>query len=126
VDDLTGDVYCSTLSGIAILRSNPFTTPLRELSQVKVGPIPLHISDNEASYLYFRNLTSNSEVKVLTANGRLVRALNIKNSPDFFGSFARWNGRNEEGRLVSSGVYVYLVTDEAGNSSSGKFLIIRE
>ncbi len=126
VDDLTGDVYCSTLSGIAILRSNPFTTPLKELTQVKVGPIPLHISDGEVSYLYFRNLTSNSEVKILTANGRLVRTLNLKNSTDFFGSFARWNGRNEDGRLVSSGVYVYLVTDEAGNSSSGKFLLIRE
>jgi ligand-binding sensor domain-containing protein len=126
VDELTGDVYCSTLSGIAILRSNPFTTPLKELNQVKVGPIPLHISEGKASFLYFRNLTGNSEVKILTANGRLVRALNLKNSTDFFGSFARWNGRNEDGRLVSSGVYIYLITDEAGNSSSGKFLIIRE
>jgi hypothetical protein len=108
------------------MRSNPFTTPLKELSQVKVGPVPLQISDNELSYLYFRNLTGNSEVKILTSNGRLVRALNQKNSADFFGSFARWNGRNEEGRLVSSGVYVYLITDESGNSTSGKILIIRE
>jgi ligand-binding sensor domain-containing protein len=126
VDDLTGDVYCTTLSGIAILRSNPFTTPLKELTQVKVGPIPLHISDSESSYLYFRNLTGNSEIKILTANGSLVRALNLKNSSDFFGSFARWNGRNEEGRLVATGVYVFLITDEAGNSTSGKILVIRE
>ena len=126
VDDLSGDVYCSTLSGIAIMRSNPFTTPLKELTQVKVGPIPLQISDGKVSFVYFRNLTSNSEVKILTSNGRLVRTLNLNSSRDFFGSFARWDGRNEEGRLVSTGVYVYLVTDESGKASSGKLLIIRE
>jgi ligand-binding sensor domain-containing protein len=126
VDDRTGDVYCTTLSGIAILRSNPFTTPLKELDRVKVGPIPLYVSNKEVSYLYFRNLTSNSEVKILTANGRLVRTLNLKNSNDFFGSFARWDGRNQEGNLVSTGVYVYLVTDEAGHAASGKLLVIRE
>jgi hypothetical protein len=126
VDEATGDVYCSTASGLAILRSNPFTTPLKELSHIKVGPNPLTISDIKTNYIYFRNLTENSEVKILTAGGRLVRTLNLANSNDYFGSFARWDCRNQEGRLVSSGVYVFLVTDESGNSSSGKLLLIRE
>jgi hypothetical protein len=126
VDDNTGDVYCSTMGGLAILRSNPFTTPQEKLDRIKVGPNPLLISDGKDNYVYFRNLTANSELKILTATGRLVRSLDLKNSPDFLGSLARWNCRNGEGRLVSSGVYLYLITDENGNSSSGKFMIIRE
>ncbi len=126
VDDNTGDVYASTIAGLAILRSNPFTTPLEKLETVKVGPTPLLVSEGRENYVYFRNLTANAELKILTATGRLVRTINLSNSTDFFGSFARWNCRNEEGRLVSSGVYVFLVTDEQGNSGSGKFMIIRE
>jgi ligand-binding sensor domain-containing protein len=126
VDEKTGDVYCSTTSGLAVLRSNPFTTPLKELSRLKVGPNPITISDAKANYVYFRNLTNNSEVKILTATGRLVRTINLGNSNDFFGSFARWDCRNQDGRLVSSGVYLFLITDEAGNSNSGKMMLIRE
>ncbi len=126
VDNYTGDVYCSTLGGLAILRGNPFTTPLEKLDKIKVGPNPFLISDGKDNYIYFRNLTANSELKILTATGRLVRSMDLKNSVDFLGSLARWNCRNAEGRLVSSGVYLYLITDENGNSSSGKFMIIRE
>lgn len=125
VDDRTGDVYCSTQSGLAILRSNPFTTPLPDLDKVKVGPVPLVLGDNHTSFLYFRNLTANSEVKIMTSTGRLVRQLN-NNTNEILGSLAQWNGRNNEGKLVSSGVYLYLITDEIGNATSGKFLVIRE
>jgi ligand-binding sensor domain-containing protein len=126
VDDRTGDVYCSTFSGLAILRSNPFTTPLPDLTKVKVGPVPLTLGDTHTSFLYFRNLTANSEVKIMTSTGRLVRALNNKNTNEILGSFAQWDGRNGEGKFVSSGVYLYLITDEIGNATSGKFLVIRQ
>lgn len=126
VDDATGDVYCGTQSGLAILRSNPFTTPLPDLNEVKVGPIPLILSNAQNNQLYIRNLTRNSEIKILTSTGRLVRTINQSNSKDFFGSFAQWDGRNQNGKLVSSGVYLYLITDEVGNASSGKILVIRK
>jgi ligand-binding sensor domain-containing protein len=126
VDDKTGDVYCSTLSGLAILRNNPFTTPLPNLEKVIVGPVPFLIKDQKNMLLSFRNLTGNSEVKILTASGRLVRELNTTDRQEILGSLAQWNGRNEQGELVSSGVYIYLITDETGNSTSGKFMVIRE
>jgi ligand-binding sensor domain-containing protein len=126
VDDKTGDVYCSTLSGLAILRNNPFTTPLPDLEKVTVGPVPFLINDQNNMLLYFRNLTGNSEVKILTASGRLVRTLSNTDRQEILGSLAQWNGRNERGELISSGVYIYLITDETGNSTSGKFMVIRE
>ncbi|HFE65247.1 MAG TPA: hypothetical protein ENK14_12660 [Caldithrix sp.] len=126
VDNHTGDVYCGTSSGLAILRSNPFTTPLPDLNKVKVGPNPLILGGKENSYLYFRNLTGNSQIKILTTTGRLVKTLGGGANGDILGSFAQWDGRNEDGRLVSSGVYLYMVSDENGNSNAGKFVVIRK
>ncbi|MFZ0389065.1 MAG: hypothetical protein WAN36_01295, partial [Calditrichia bacterium] len=126
VDEKTGDVYCATGGGLAILRSNPFTTPLPELDQVNVGPIPFILEKGKSSYLNFRNLTSNSQIKILTINGQLVRALDGSNRSEILGSFAQWDGKNDAGQLVSSGVYVYMITNEAGNSTSGKLVVIRK
>ena len=123
VDNKTGDVYCGTESGLAILRNNPFTTPLEDLSEIKAGPNPFKIHKNSTNYFFLRNLTTNSEVKILTSTGRLVKNLDKK---DILGSLARWNGMNEQGELVSSGVYLYLITDEDGNADQGKFLVIHE
>ncbi len=126
VDDKTGDVYCGTASGLAILRNNPFTTPLPRLDQVKAGPNPLMLNDEQNNLFYFRNLTANSQVKILTAAGRLVRILDQEDGSEILGSTGQWNGRNENGRLVSSGVYLYLVTDEEGHAATGKLLVIRK
>jgi len=126
VDDNTGDVYCGTTSGLAILRSNPFTTPLPNLDKVRVGPNPFVVSRSKMNYLRFHNLTANSQVKILTSAGRLVRTLTSNNIDEIMGSYAQWDGRNQNGKLVSSGVYLYLVVDENGNSTAGKFVVIRE
>lgn len=126
VDDNTGDVYCSTTSGLAILRSNPFTTPLPNLDKVTIGPNPFIVSRSKPNYLRFRNLTANSQVKILTSAGRLVRTLTGNNIDEIMGSYAQWDGRNQNGKLVSSGVYLYLIVDENGNSTAGKFVVIRE
>ena len=42
------------------------------------------------------------------------------------GSFGQWDGKNENGILVASGVYLYMITDENGNATSGKFLVIHK
>jgi len=126
VDDQTGDVYCGTEGGLAILRSNPFTTPLPELDKVKAGPNPLVIGDHLNNFLHFWNLTRRSRIKILTASGKLVRTLDFGEDSEILGSFAMWDGRNEDGRLVSTGVYIYLIQDEEGHSTAGKVVVIRE
>ncbi len=126
VDPTNGDVYCGTTSGLAILKSNPFTTPRQSLSSIQAGPQPFRISDKKSNYFYFYNLTSNSQIKILTVSGKLVRTLDKSKPGEILGSVAQWDGRNESGRLVASGVYLYLVSDEAGNSYAGKILVIRE
>ena len=126
VDSTTGDVYCGTSSGLAIMRSNPFTTPRTNLSFVKAGPQPFVLSGNSQNYFYFHNLTGNVQIKIVTPAGRLVRILDAMDSEEILGSLGKWDGRNESGNLVSSGVYLYLISDENGNSTTGKILVIHK
>ncbi len=126
LDENTGDVYLGTDAGIAIIRSNPFTSPFTNYENARVGPNPFLISENSLQFLRFYNLVSASEVKILTANGRLVRRLDPNNFTEVQGSQAQWDGRNMEGELVSTGVYIYLITTENGGTTAGKFLVIQE
>ena len=36
-----------------------------------------------------------------------------------------WDGKNQKGEPVASGVYLFVITNEAGQSVQGKFLLIR-
>lgn len=124
-DEKTGDIYLGTDAGVAIIHNNPFTSSFTKFDNITVGPNPFIISEG-TSVLSFFNLVSGSEVKILTANGRLVRQLNPDNFKEVQGSQAQWDGRNMDGELVATGVYVYLVTTEEGETTNGKFLVIRK
>jgi flagellar hook assembly protein FlgD len=99
---------------------------LENLNRVKTGPNPFIIGDQLNNFFTFRNLTRNSIIKILTINGHLVRTLEGGFGNEILGSFGQWDGRNQMNRLVSSGVYVYLVMDEEGNTQRGKILVIRK
>ena len=126
LDEKTGDIYLGTDSGIAIIHDNPFTSSFTNYDKVRVGPNPFVISEDLPSQLRFFGLISGSEVKILTADGRLVRSLNPNKFAEVQGSQAQWDGRNMEGELVATGVYVYLATTQEGDNSSGKFLVIKK
>jgi hypothetical protein len=127
LDEETGDVYLSTDSGIAIIRSNPFAGAFTNFSKTTVGPNPFIISDEtESGTINFYNLISGSQIKILSPNGQLIRSLDTNNIQEIQGSGGQWDGKNENGDYVTTGVYVYLITTEDGNSTSGKFLVINK
>lgn len=126
LDEKTGDIYLGTDAGIAIIHDNPFTSSFTSYDNVRVGPNPFIISDDSNAQLRFFGLIAGSEVKILTADGRLVRSLNPNDFAEVQGSQAQWDGRNMEGELVASGVYIYLATTQEGDNSNGKFLVIKK
>lgn len=126
LDEKSGDIYLGTDSGIAIIHDNPFTSSFTSYNNIRVGPNPFVISEDSPSYLRFFSLIAGSEVKILTADGRLVRRLNPNDFAEVQGSQAQWDGRNMEGELVATGVYIYLANTKEGDNSTGKFLVIRE
>jgi hypothetical protein len=84
---------------------------------VKTYPNPLTISKD--SKMTFRVTDPGGEVKIYTVNGKLVKELVIgsgENEVD-------WNLLNEEDNSITAGLYLYTVTDGAGNKKTGKLAI---
>jgi flagellar hook assembly protein FlgD len=73
-------------------------------------------------------LSENAKVKVqiYDVHGNLVRILNLGEKPagvyDTKGLAAYWNGRNDAGERVSSGLYFYKLT--AGQFNQVKLMVI--
>lgn len=83
----------------AVAYPNPFR-PKRDRRATFTVPDPL--------------LSANSEVKIYTAEGELVRKLDALD----------WDGRNDAGVEAASGVYIFRVTTDKG-AAVGKMALIR-
>ncbi|NOZ56671.1 MAG: hypothetical protein GXO73_07775, partial [Calditrichaeota bacterium] len=119
-DATSGDVYIGTSHGLSRL-STPYTAPKENLSEVLVYPNPYLVTPGGPK-LTITNLARQSRVRILTEDGRLVRNFLPGEVP---GGRVFWDGRNDRGQLVSSGVYLVLVTTEAGESAIRKVAVIR-
>lgn len=87
-----------------------------DLSEVVVYPNPW---TSKNRLLRFGNLPKEAEVFIFTANGSFVRSM--KNDTPF-GALS-WDGRNESGRRVASGVYIYMIRLD-GVERKGKLMIV--
>lgn|GEM_PF-1114412 len=82
-------------------------------------PNPCDI-DKGCSSVTFTLLTMNAVVKIYTVSGELVRTIKKSDATDSL----EWDLRNEGGRKVAGGLYMYL-NEGNGTRKSGKLLIIR-
>ncbi len=98
-----------------------------------VGPNPYRPNDgNPATGLpytgapgtgiYFSNLPAAVRIEVFTVTGRRVMRFETQNSTGQI----QWDARNQDGREVASGVYLYRIHDLAsGDVKTGKLTVIR-
>ncbi len=110
----TGLLYVGTDRGISA-RPSMTSNPTSDVEQVIAFPNPFVISSDN-NRLFF-NYLKPATVRLYSVAGDLVRELPINFS---------WDGRNEAGEEVSSGVYLFLVEDEEGNFGRGKILLVRQ
>lgn len=111
IDGKTGEVFFATAMGICSFRSTA-TEGGEKNEDVLVFPNP--VPPGYTGTIAIRGLVNNAIVKITELDGRLVyqaRAL---------GGQAIWDGRNYRGQKISSGAYLVLVSEEGGNSLSGK------
>jgi len=118
-DEETGYVYIGTTNGLSRLET-PYTRPAVNLNLVKGYPNPF-VLEGPAPRFYFENLAENSVIRIYTQSGFLVKHI-PKNK--ILGSRATWDGTNDRGELVASGVYIYLVTADNDLSRVGKVAVI--
>ena len=93
------------------------------LSNLKVYPNPWVPTDGnqdtgDINGISFDELTINTEISIYTVTGE--RVLNISPQTQSW----KWDGLNEEGQSVFSGVYLYVV-DDGQSKKTGKITIIR-
>lgn len=122
VDEESGEAYIGTNSGMAIF-SGTFAEYKENLSEVHAGPNPFVLNTGGSGFT-IKNLIPGSSVKILTINGNLVKQLDLDNE-GVTGSRALWDGTDQNGKKVASGIYLYLIYTTEGKVAKGKISVIR-
>ena len=120
-DDSKGMAYISTNRGINSFRI-PFATSKKNYSKLKIFPSPFHIPSEKP--LIIDNLKDNSSLKVMTITGEVIRSLKSKDL-GINGYQIQWDGKDENGNWVGSGVYLLAVYTADRSHEFGKVVVIR-
>jgi ligand-binding sensor domain-containing protein len=116
----SGKVYIGTANGLSVLET-PYSRPREDLSQVKAGPNPFIIG--KGKQFTFLELSDDVAIKFLTENGMVVRHIP---KDEILGAYTIWDGRDDNGEYVASGIYVYVIyNEEIGLNQVGKVAVIR-
>jgi len=120
IDEGTGRVYVGSASGLTSF-DTPSILPVENFNGLTIYPNPLVITDG-SKLVTIDGLIRNTEIKIVTVAGKLVREFS---SPG--GRTAFWDGRDDNGNFVNSGVYIVIAFDQEGNSvETGKIAVIRK
>jgi len=102
------------------------------LSDVKVYPNPFKPGDSDDSTgitysedlynsgIIFQGMANDTRLKIYDLSGRLILDKNLPKKGWF-----QWDTKDSQNQEVTSGVYIYVLTDSAGRVKKGKFSIIR-
>jgi ligand-binding sensor domain-containing protein len=118
IDGGTGTVYFGTLSGLASL-TTVSATPQVAFDKLQLFPNPFLIpTDAEVT---IDGLVENSTLKILSIDGSLVRQITPPG-----GRIGFWDGKDDDGKLVASGVYIVVASSEKDETvAKAKLAVIR-
>lgn len=108
IQESTGEVFIGTGGGLVSYMSDA-TTPQEDYSKAYVYPNP--VTPMYQGYITFKELVSDTELRILDPNGNLVRIIHSE------GGSAVWDGKNSSGNRVGSGVYTVLCNTRNGEQS---------
>jgi len=98
-------------------------TPL-DLSAVYVYPNPYKPGSGgiyDAPYLTFKNLTNRATIRIFNIPLEHIATIEKDSAVNEY----QWIPKNDAGRVISSGLYIYYISDPGGHVKKGKFTIIR-
>ena len=117
-DETEGELWVGTFDGLALVQISGTTES--DESNTTAYPNPWSLSPVNGDRLTFR-VAEGSSVRIFSVDGGLVRQLEASQENSL-----TWDGTNEDGQIVSSGIFFFVATDRQGRSTSGKFAVIRE
>jgi ligand-binding sensor domain-containing protein len=123
----TGDAWIGTTTGLSRFRT-PFTEPKPDLSQLTGYPNPFLLDEQTGACssqtgFHITNLAEESAVRIYNVAGELIRKYDADQVP---GAQVCWDGRDDSGKLVPSGVYLFVAfIESSGASAVGKVAVVR-
>jgi hypothetical protein len=99
----------SRIGGMTVLAAVLFL--VRPLGAQDFRPPQKIITPNGSNpTLNFKNVASNTTINIYDENGRQVRHMQ---------GVPAWDGKDQDGEVVESGVYIYQINDGGGNMVNG-------
>ncbi len=118
IDKKSGLIYIGTSFGLSTLTTYS-AEPKQEFDEIITYPSPFRIGTHE--YVTIDGLVKNSTIKILSISGRLIKELETPG-----GRITFWDGKDENGKFVSSGIYLIVAFDEeADKITTSKLAVIR-
>jgi hypothetical protein len=122
IDQLNCEVYIATVKGIS-RTSCIFREGSPDYSKMFVYPNPVVQSPLDEPVVTITGLVDGSTVKIFTISGRLVKTID----GTAYGATVTWNGKDDNGKQLASGVYLVSATSAlAKESGQSKFVLIRK
>lgn len=119
INGKSGEVFIGTDKGMASYKSDA-TRPEEILKESNVYAYPNPVRSDYSGNISIVGLTAGCNVKIVDSAGFLM------NEGTSQGGKYSWNGRNNRGEKVASGVYYVLTYDESGDEgASVKILVTR-
>ena len=112
--------YIATSKGINTLRI-PFGVNKKDLSNVILFPSPFFIPSEIP--LKIDGLPYNCDMMVMTLDGKVIKKV-VNQGISINGDQLLWDGRDENGHYVSSGVYLIALYSSNGNNIMEKITVI--
>ncbi|MFO7526812.1 MAG: two-component regulator propeller domain-containing protein [Ignavibacteriaceae bacterium] len=120
IDEVSGKIYVGTEAGLTVFET-PAIRPLESFDELFSFPNPLIITDG-SQFLTIDGLIRDCDIKILSVSGKLVSEFS---SPG--GRVGYWDGKDENGDIVNSGIYIIVAYDKDGNSvATGKVAVLRK
>lgn len=110
IDETNGIVYVGTDEGLTVFNTTSLA-PLQSFSELFVYPNPLKIQNGKEVRLTIDGLIKDSEIKILSVSGKVIRQISTPG-----GRIAFWDGKDDNGKFVNSGVYIIAAYDKEGNN----------
>lgn len=118
VDDISGTVYIATDVGL-LSYTDTVTSGVREMDKLKVYPNP-YVYDRSAGNITIEGLSDETRIHILAVDGKLIQRLDVR------GGRTTWDGLDQFGRRLSSGVYTVVAVNPDGSQKGvGKVAIVR-
>lgn len=119
LDPVNGYIYIGTIQGLSRLKT-PFSAPIELFTDLLIYPNPFVLQEHES--VSIENLPNNVSVSIFSSQGYLVYQ---RFHDKVYGNTFIWDGKDDSGNRVSSGIYLVVVNNQSGEKSIGKMAIIR-